>query len=916
MKTNILLTTILILLSKIIFAQQAVTGYIFDEKTQPIPYATLALLEPTDSTLKFFGITDVNGFYQIKNVSKGNYLLQASYLGYKTLYKVLNIDGNIKQEYNLVLKQKSKVLSDVTIEADRIPIKFNKDTVEYDAAAYKNKPDAVAEDLLKKLPGVEVDRAGNIKAMGENVNNVLVDGKEFFSNDPKVATKNLPADAIKKVQVYDQKTEEEKISGMTDGERDKTINIVLKDDKKKAYFGDVQAGGGTNERFQTSAKLYKFGSKTQFAALGMANNINQFGFSFEDYLSFSGGLRSFGEGGININTNNSSSPPINFGQQVNGLLSSAALGLNYSREYAKDKRFNISYMANGLDRNLTENIYSKNFINANEFERNATNNTSALNYSQSVNLSWRNKIDSTQSITANSTLQFNNATNNQQNYSNNSNANTIINDLLSIVKTETEDVNANIRSNYVRKLSNNWKSFRVNAEYSYTNSLNNTNWNNKSTLYQNNFTFVELRDQSLRNKQLKQNYSIGATRTIKGNFYVEPSMAFNSTTETISRTQNDLKLNDQEIDSLSPDFTRSYNAYRPALNLKYNTDALQIDLSLKYEFAELHTQLNDSSKSKRTFIYALPLFEIEYEYQKGRRLMLQANTRINSPSANQLLPVVNNSNSTLFTKGNSLLKPEYQTNVRLNWILFDEFSFISFFNSINLTHTKDKINWNRTIDSNLVQYLETANVANDYNLRASSEFSSPIRKLKININLELAENWNRGISFINNIENISNTYTHEITARIDNRKKEKWDVSIGSTISFSNAFYSVQSELNNTYTNQAYFIDANYRPNDKWYIGFNADINNYSSQSFNESVSIPLLKMEITRYVFKNNRGSIGLSIFDILNKNTGVQRIADQNAIQETRSNIIGRYGMISFKYKLNKFGEKSSGLKVDIRG
>ncbi len=898
------------------FAQQAVTGYIFDEKTKPIPYATLALLEPKDSTLKFFGITDANGFYQIKNVSNGNYLLQASYLGYQTLYKPLNIDGNTKHEYNLVLTQKSKTLSDVNVEADRIPIKFNKDTVEYDAAAYKNKPDAVAEDLLKKLPGLEVDRAGNIKAMGENINNVLVDGKEFFSNDPKVATKNLPADAIKKVQVYDQKSEEEKLSGMTDGERDKTINIVLKDDKKKAYFGDVQAGAGTNEHFQSSAKLYKFGAKTQFAALGMANNINQFGFSFEDYLSFSGGLRSFGEGGLNINSSNGSSPPINFGQQVNGQLSSAALGLNFSREYAPEKRFNISYMANVLDRNLKETVYSKNFLSSNEFERNSINSTTALNYSQSLNMGWRNKIDSNQSITANATIQFNNAQNNQQNYSDNKNANNLINDLLSMVKTESEDLNASTKSNYVRKLRNEWKTLRLNAELSYTNSLNYSNWNNRSTIYQNNFTVIDVRDQTLRNKQLKQYYSIGATRNITGNIYMEPSIAFSSTNENISRQQNDLNLNDQKIDSLSPDFTRTYNLYRPALTFKYNTDALQIDLSLKYEIAQLSTKINDSTSISRNFIYALPLFEIEYEYSKGRRVMLQTNTRINAPTANQLLPIVNNTNSIVFTKGNAMLKPEYQTNVRLNWIIFDEFSFISFFNSVMLTHTKDKINWNRRIDSNLVQYLETANVANDYNLRASSEFSSPIRKLKINASIELAENWNRGLSYINAIENISNTYTHEVTLRLDNRKKEKWDVSVGSTLSISNAFYSVQSELNNTYTNQVYFLDASYRPTDKWFIGFTADINQYTSQSFNESVSIPLLKMEITRYVFKNNRGSIGLSVFDILNKNTGLVRTSDQNAIQETRSNIIGRYGLIKVKYKLNKFGEQNSGLKVDIRG
>jgi hypothetical protein len=265
--------------------------------------------------------------------------------------------------------------------------------------------------------------------------------------------------------------------------------------------------------------------------------------------------------------------------------------------------------------------------------------------------------------------------------------------------------------------------------------------------------------------------------------------------------------------------------------------------------------------------------------------------------------------------GNQNLKPEYQSNVNLGWMIFDQFSFVSFFNSINLTHTKDKITWNRTVDSNLVQYLNTANVKDDYRLRGSSEFSTPIRKLKINFNLELAETWSRGLSYINSIENISNTYTHEVTLRVDNRKKEKWDASIGATFSFNEAYYSVQKELNNTYTNQIYFIDLSYKPTDKWFFAFNADISRYNSQSFNESLNIPLLKLEANRYFLKNNRGTLTASVFDILNKNTGIVRSAEANSIQETRSNIIGRYFMLSFKYRLNQFGENKSGVKVDIK-
>jgi hypothetical protein len=907
---------ILIVVSKISWAQLGLRGNVFDEKAQPIGYATVALLEPKDSTLKFFGISDAYGAYTIKNVNAGSYLLQASYLGYQTFYKIITIDGtNANAEQVIILKEKSKTLSAVTVEADRIPIKFNKDTVEYDAAAYKNKPDAVTEDLLKKLPGVEVDRAGNIKAMGENVSTVLVDGKEFFSNDPKVATKNLPADAVKKVQVYDRKSEEEELSGMSDGNRDQTINLVLKDDKKQAIFGDVQAGYGTNNRFQSSAKIYRFSTKNQFAALGMANNINQFGFSFQDYLSFSGGMRNFGESGLTINTNSGSAPPINFGQQVNGLLSSAALGLNFSREYKKDKRFNISYLSNGVDRDLRENVYSRNFLSSSEFERNSDNTTDAQNFNNGLNFSLRNKIDSNQTLTAKANLQVNRGNTNQFNYSSNSSNNGLINDIQSIVNSDQEDLIASADAAYIRRLNSNWKTARFFADVNYSEGINYTNWNNNSTIYQNNLNFVELQDLSIRNTRLVQNYRTGATRKLFGNVLADIGFSVGNTNENLKRVQQNLVVSETKIDSLSPNFNRTYQYIRPGTGLRYNTDKLQIELNLSYEFSQLSSNLNDSNSYTAKYGYLLPLFEIEYEYKKGRRLMFQTDRRVVSPNANQLLPTVNNSNNLLLTKGNQQLKPELQSNYRINWIIFDQFSFISFFNSLNLTETRDKITWNRTIDSNLVQTLNAANVKNDYRLRASSEFSSPIRKLKINASIELAETWSRGLSYINTTENISNTYTHEITLRIDNRKKEKLDISIGTTLSLSTAMYSVQTELNNTYTNQVYFLDANYRLKDKWYFAFSADINQYSSQSFNESLSIPLLKMEISRYFFKNNRASVGISVFDILNKNTGIVRSADVNAIQETRSNIIGRYGLVSFKYRLNKFGEQNSGVKIDIR-
>lgn len=910
MRRTLQLTIVFFFLTSAIFAQSRLTGFVYDENTKPIPFATVALLDLKDSTLLNFGVSDNSGKFEIKDVSLSSYLLQVSYLGYNTFYKQIEVKQNEEQIPLIVLKPKSTTLNEVKIEADRIPIAFKKDTVEYDAAAYKTKPDAVAEDLLKKLPGVEVDRAGNIKAMGENVSNVLVDGKEFFSNDPKVATKNLPVDAIKKVQVYDRKSDEEELSGMSDGERDKTINILLKDNKKKAYFGDVQAGMGTNNRYQSNAKLYKFDSKNQIAALGMINNINQFGFSFQDYMSFSGGLNSLNDGTMNLNSN----APINFGQTINGLLQSGALGLNFTREYAKAKRFNISYMATGIDKNLKEDVFSRNFIENDEFKKLSDNNNLSREYTHKLNLVWRNKIDTVQNLNVYSNINFGNATSDLYNLSYNLRNDQNINSLIAENNSTNIDYSGNIRANYSRKMYGNWRILKFGYESNISESNNMREWRNTTTINQTGFTFIENRSQSQRNNQIKNTLSSSSSWRIYNNFYLDASIQANVITEKLNREQKNIFNTDELIDSLSPNFDKKYQYVKPGLFLNYNTDKTQINIGADIESMELSNGLlNNSVKFNQTYI--LPEFEFQNEYARGKRLRALYTTRINTPNINQLLPTVNNANPTLLSYGNQNLKPEYINQYSLSWFIFDQFSFISFVNNLNFTHTQNKVSWNRNIDSNLVQELKTINVDNDYRLRFNSEFSSPIRKLKINVHLDIAQNINKSYTIINGIENENINVSNEFTLRIDNRKKDKWDINVGGTISINNSTYSLQSELNNQYTNSVYFSELSYKPNDKWFMQLTADISHYSSQSFDESLSIPLLRFEINRYLLKNNRGVFSVNIFDILNKNTDIQRVAEQNILQETRSNIIGRYIIFGFKYRLSQFASKEPGIKIDIK-
>ncbi|HEY1202924.1 MAG TPA: carboxypeptidase regulatory-like domain-containing protein, partial [Niastella sp.] len=282
-----------------------VKGVAFDTLAkQPVVAATITLLQKKDSSLVSFTITDSKGQFEIAGLSNGEYRLLTTHVSYYNSSRLFTIGDNNKQVNlgNIIMNDVSRMLSEVTVTAEAPPVTLIDDTVQYNAGSFKTVPNATVEQLLKKMPGIKVEKDGTVKAQGQEVKKVLVDGKEFFGNDPKLATRNLPADAVDKVQVYDKASDQAQLTGFDDGNSEKTINLKLKKDKKKGMFGKVMAGGGTNDRFEGKGNVNSFKGARQFSVIGMGNNTNSEGFSFMDMLNFNGGMNSMqgGGGGLQI----------------------------------------------------------------------------------------------------------------------------------------------------------------------------------------------------------------------------------------------------------------------------------------------------------------------------------------------------------------------------------------------------------------------------------------------------------------------------------------------------------------------------------------------------------------------------------------------------------------------------------------
>ncbi len=902
-----------LLISSVTFAQtNSINGNIIDENGEPLTSSTVVLLNPADSTMQYFGISNSSGQFEIKNIKQGNYLMQIAFIGYQTIYNNISFPVENRGDLGYIpMSPRPVSLDEVTVTGERVPLRIKRDTIEFDAKAFKVTPDAVVEDLLKKLPGVEVDRAGNIKALGEDVNTVLVDGKEFFGNDPKVATKNLPADALDKVQLYNKKTEEAEFTGIDDGERNQTLNLVLDEDKKDGVFGELMAGGGSGSHYQANAKVYNFSDKNQIAALGMINNVNKFGFSISDYLSFTGGIAKFSHGGGGM-TLGGGGFPINFGETITGYSSTGAGGFNYSHSRSKNQRFFISYLGNGSKRELEEQTKTTSYRETDSFFQDESTNQIQRDTSHSINFGTRYLFRKTNNIIVNGGVSFNTGyiplTSTTSSYLNE----LLVNEMTRTSSDLSDRLSGNISGTYMKRINEGKTIFKISGNSSFSSSNSETLFENNTNFYDPDFSESVNQFQNNGIKSMRYGGALSFTQKIIDKFFMDLSINVSDSDESLVRKQGNPPDTDIIIDTLSPEFDKTDRGIRPGISLRRNGEKSTLTMGLEYNIGKFTTILWEDDPVDKNYRFFQPRLSWEYEYKTGRRLMFKYSSRVNTPSANQLLPVVNNFNSLSLFYGNRDLDPEFIHSVSANWWIFDQFSFTTMFTSFNMSYTIDKINYEQTISDQLEQIIRLVNVDSDFSVNGGVDFSTPIRPLGIKTNINIREGYNRGINIVDGIENEITNLSHRLSLTFDNRKKEKWDVNIGAGLTITDARYSIQESLNNVYYDISWFGEIRYTPNKKFDFKVTADVTNYNEQSFDESLIIPLIGSDISYFFMKNNRAALTLSGFDLLNRNTGISRTSEMNYLRERQSNIIGRYVMLSFKYRLNKFG---GGNQMDIK-
>ena len=926
-----------------LLAQTNLRGKVTDSSRHPLPLATVQLNRSNGNTTITTTTTDSLGSFTFSNVDSGSYVITVSFVGFgtvstaiainkKAIYKdsanadsaSLSANDNLITIDNIVLQKATGTLAGVTVTSASPPVTQKADTIQYSANQYKVNPDATSEDLIKKLPGVTVGSDGTVTAQGDQVKKVLVDGKEYFGDDATATLRNLPAEIIDKIQVFDKLSDQAQFTGYDDGNSQRTINITTKGGLKNSQFGKVYAGYGTDDRYTAGGNINFFNGNRRIALIGLTNNINQQNFSQQDILGvLSSGSNNNGRGGNAGGRGGPGGGQNNFlSGTSNGINATNSIGINYTDVWAKNLTVTGSYFFNNSKNTTVQNTNRENLISADSSlfykeARNSTNN----NFNHRFNLRLEYKIDSANQLIFTPALSFqNNKSNSFTNGINSLEDSTILSDIVNNSRTTSTGHNftANLLYRHAFHKRGRSISFGVtpglsdNTSDTYQDIFNNDTTNN------NNVDSLQLfRDRHSHTKSISGNiaYTEPLSKKATLQFNYSPSYQ-NSTskqfTSNLDATTGKYNLLDTSLSNLfDNDFVKHnagvgyrtgdrYNNFMIGLNYQYT------DMKSRQTYPQLLT-------IHKTFSNLLPnlMFNKKLSKTINMRLMYRAATQ--TPSVTQLQNVYNNNNPLYVTTGNSDLKQSYnntlsarltytntakQSSFFLNVFLQQNSSYIT---NATYTATRDSALTKTVILTNGSQLSKPVNLDGYWSYRTLATYSFPLKKLKTTLNLNGGFTYTQQPGLINNINNQSKNYGYTGGAVFASNISEYIDFTISYNAGYNKVKNTLQPQLNTTYYSGNAVASINLLSKNGWV--FHTDLNNqlYTGLSSGFNQRYTLWNASAGKKFLKNQRGDLRLSVFDILKQNQSITRNVTESYIEDVQTNVLQRYFMLTFTYKVN---------------
>lgn len=885
-----------------------VRGTVADSAGVGLRNAMVVILTSPDSVLAKYTLSNGDGHFEIDRVDPGDYILQITLVGHQTLRQDMTVAGTDVEAGRLTLPVLAIEMEPLVISVDHVPFASRGDTLDFNANAFQTRPNATVEDLLEQLPGIEVEGDGSITAQGRNVENVLVDGKEFFGGDATVATKNLPADAVERVQVYEKQSDMAEFTGIPDGEEEVTINLELREEAKTGYFGSVSGGLGNilegssvvgedydGVRYDERINLSRFSPTVQLALLGRMNNNNQTGFSWEE------------QGQFNLDRRR--------GGATSGLSESKSLGINASRDFSKDTWIRTSYFLSDLDnrqdREMEQRLLLGSAISSIQDE---TSNSRTETLSHQVSVNAQKAFSEGHDIRLRSEFRANSSDRTSQSFQETDGV--IGNPLNSAAvqqSTSSDNLSGNAQLTWRKRLSEDGRALVAEARLNLSRP-------DETSFLQSTTTFFdedgEPTENVLDQRDTQDNQTLGQSQRLS---LTEPigdgaSLEFFGEREATDEDRNKTVLNLADdpptvVPRLSSDFDRTYTYLRGGARISKRTPKWWTSLSMRVQDSNLEGTISGRDADiSNSYTHFLVDTEARYQFTDAKSVRLSYSTSTDEPSVTQLQPFLDNTNPLRLFEGNPNLTPEYSHSLRTEYRFFDQFSFINLFASLRVGYTDNPIVNSREVDEQARQTIRPVNTDHAWNTGGFLFFGSPIRRLGLNANVRYMFNRSTGTELVNQQENQTRILTNSITLGLENRDKDLFEVDVSTTLAFNDVNYSLNDALNQSYLNPSFRGSALLNIGADWKVGANANLRMFDEAVFGEDRNVAILNGSISKFV-AGQRAEITLSVMDLLNQNKGINITNSSSAISEERTRTLGRHVMLNVTYKLGPMGMSDAG-------
>jgi len=894
---------------------------------QNLSDATISLMQVNaDSSDAEYTVSDKKGAFAFKNLDPGTYRLLITFLGYQHISRIFTINA-VNKDIDLAtlyMQRASDLMQEVIVQ--RPPMSVKKDTVEYSASMYTTKPNAVAEDLLKKFPGIQVDKNGNITAQGETVSRILVNGKRFFNDDPKLATRNLPPDIIDKIQVFDDLSDQSKFTGFDDGNRVKTINIITKKDKRQGYFGRTVAGAGTDENYDESINMHRFDNDQQISLLGQANDVNKQNFTPQDIFGGGGGGRRGGGGGGAG------------GQSGSGVTTVWAAGANYRNSFSPKTDLYGSYFFNSQhvstsvqDSVISPTSGSPDSASASNLTTTGSSSSISKNQNHRIFLNLEERFDSNNSLIFRPNFTFQTST------PHSSSGSVTVNDQGRLVNSSVAHASSNnsgftINSSNLQLRHRFRKPFRtISLDLNTTANINDGNgYNYAINHFSRSFNRVDTLNQYYNDSlhALTISPTLSYTEPIGRNHIIELNYNYSYTNnKTINSTYDfvDTLHGYKSFDSL---FSNSYrfisNSNRFTLNYRIQHPKYNFSIGSGIQFMNFNS-LNTTKNITvaHNYVNLTPSVYFQYQFSRAQHLRFSYYGRTGTPSPSQLQPLTTTSNQISFQTGNPALKPQFTHSLRVLYASFDPGSQRVMFATINASTIVNDIQTSYYYNAKGGTNSTYVNLNGTYNLSGYFNYGIPLKKPKSNLNFITNANYAQGQNLYvdtaspNTPQHIytKNTTLGETISWTTNIKKN-FDMNFSSTSSYNIARRtpvvnskgnggsgSGSANANLNAFSQIFTAEITAYTNSGWLVATSFDYTYTNTNASGYNASVPLLSPSIARSIFKKKNGELRLTVFDLLNQNTSVSKSVSNVSTSYTRTNVLTRYAMLTFTWNLNNF-------------